>query len=94
MHVSFEYEDLRYFILKDEESIKEIKKILSKEIDLNESKISFFTIQQVKEDFIGEEHNEVIDNININNYRNNFVPINDKINIDNKDMFSQIMHHS
>lgn len=94
LHVSFEYEDLRYFILKDEESIKEIKKILSKEIDLNESKISFFTIQQVKEDFIGEEHNEVIDDININNYRNNFVPINDKINIDNKDMFSQIMHHS
>lgn len=61
LNISFDYRDIRYFILKDDRSIVEIKEILSKEINLNESKICFFTISQIKEDFIGQNHNELIE---------------------------------
>ena len=61
LNISFDYSDIRYFILKDDRSIAEIKKNLSKEINLNESKICFFTISQIKEDFIGQNHNELIE---------------------------------
>lgn len=80
--VSFDYSDIRYFILKDERSVNEIKEILSKEIDLGKSTICFFTITQIKEDFIGENHNEVIElEKNIND---KFPPIATKIDIGKK----------
>lgn len=84
LSIPFSYDDIRYFILKDENSINEIKEILSKTIDLNKLNISFFTIQQVKEDFIGINHNEIlaINKIYINDkHHDNFPPINEKINL-------------
>lgn len=58
LNVPFNYNDIRYIILKDDKSIEEIKHILSKEIDLSKTKISFFTTSQIEEDFIGISHNK------------------------------------
>lgn len=81
--IPFSYSDIRYFILKDEDSISAIKAILSKEIDLSKSNIGFFTIKQVREDIIGANHNETdtLVKININNNLDNFPPIVEKINL-------------
>lgn len=81
--IPFSYSDIRYFILKDEDSISEIKAILSKEIDLSKSKIGFFTIKQVREDIIGANHNEaiILEKININDNLDKFPPIVGKINL-------------
>lgn len=81
--IPFSYNDIRYFILRNEDSISEIKEILSKEINLSESNIGFFTIKQVREDIIGANHNETdtLVKININNNLDNFPPIVEKINL-------------
>lgn len=86
LNIPFHFNDIRYFILKDEKSIDEIKNILSKDINLSQSKISFFTHQQIKEDFIGENHYEhlIREKIDINNLPNNFPPIIGKIDVDNR----------
>ncbi len=86
LNIPFSYNDIRYFILRDEDSISEIKSILSKEIDLAKSRISFFTHRQVREDFIGNGHNEIVNNfikgkINIDNFKGEFPPVKEKINI-------------
>lgn len=84
----FHFDDIRYFILKDEKSIDEIKDILSKDLDLSQTKICFFTHQQIKEDFIGENHYEHLvdekEKIDINNLPNKFAPIIGKIDINNR----------
>lgn len=89
LNIPFSYDDIRYFILRDEESISDIKSILSKEIDLAKSRISFFTHLQVREDFIGDSHNETINDqikgqINIDSLRGAFPQIKGKINIGKK----------
>lgn len=87
LNIPFSYNDIRYFILRDEDSISEIKSILSKEIDLAKSRISFFTHQQIREDFIGDNHNEIINKeikepIDIDNRKRAFPQIKGKITID------------
>lgn len=91
LSVPFDYNDIKYFILKDEDSINEIKKILTKEIDLSQNRISFFTISQVKADFIGNNHNEVsyIEKIDVNNHRDNSNTIFQKIDVNKK----KIVHY-
>lgn len=86
LNIPFSYNDIRYFILKDDKSIAEIKDILSKEIDLRTTNISFFTTSQIKEDFIGENHNEVIDDEknNLNNHKNNYIRIAKKADISDR----------
>lgn len=81
--IPFSYNDIRYFILRNEDSISEIKEILSKEINLSESNIGFFTIKQVREDIIGANHNETItlEKNNINDNLDKFPPIVEKIDL-------------
>ena len=90
LNVPFSYNDIRYFILRDDKSIAEIKDILSKEIDLRTTNISFFTISQIKEDFIGENHNEIlpIEKIDINNLGKNELPISQKIDVNKRRIVS------
>ena len=58
LNIPFSYNDIRYIILKDDKSIENVKHILSKEIDLSKTNISFFTTSQIEEDFIGISHNK------------------------------------
>ena len=58
LNIPFSYNDIRYIILKDDKSIEDVKHILSKEIDLSKTNISFFTTSQIEEDFIGISHNK------------------------------------
>ncbi len=53
LYVPFEFNDIRYIIAKNEKDIQDFRKIIG-----NKKKLHYFTIQQVKKDIIGIDHNE------------------------------------
>lgn len=58
--VEFEWDDLKYIIVKEERQIKPLRDILSKRGCPNDTVQIFFN-KQILEDFIGENHNEEIE---------------------------------
>lgn len=58
--VSFDWKDIKYIIIKSGTKVESIQKILEEENCTN-SQIAIFTEDQVKEDFIGIDHNKILE---------------------------------
>lgn len=75
--VKFEWTDLKYIIVKDEHQIIAIRNHLTK-LGCPADSVQLFFSKQVEEDFIGENHNEIVEPIkntddNVNNVLENLL---------------------
>lgn len=76
LYVPFDYSDIKYIIVKNEDDIDDFKKIIG-----DTAKINYFTIQQVKKDIIGIDHNKsFINETNIGTIENTYFFINKTYN--------------